>query len=407
MRYLGLLARLLYDPVGAVSALRAARPIGAAMLVAVPMTLLYELALTPLLRDVVAIVRFGAHDQGAAMIMFSYLYLAPRLLVPAVFLVAVYLPTALFFLGVFSPGVTVSDLMRRDYSTSLGVTLSVWSVTLALWLVPALLLADPTSFGNRVLWSALPLVTFLVPEIVNFERAASSGYGRATVAALLGGVSLYLLPVASSGIAFLLGSPLLLIITFVILRGVFRDWAAASGARRRLEQSLSAATLNPADASAHANLGLIYEERGELDRASEHYRRAIEIDPEELDARFGLGRVDRVRGRLAEAIASFDAVVQVDPDFRNGEVWREIGSTYYAAGQYEDALPIFERFAARRPSDAEGLYKLGLTFAALGRADEARASMQSVVDAVRMAPVYKHRLERRWLAEAESFLRNR
>jgi hypothetical protein len=33
--------------------------------------------------------------------------------------------------------------------------------------------------------------------------------------------------------------------------------------------------------------------------------------------------------------------------------------------------------------------------------------MRAVIEAVRTAPVYKYRLERRWLAEAESYLRER
>ena len=71
-----------------------------------------------------------------------------------------------------------------------------------------------------------------------------------------------------------------------------------------------------------------------------------------------------------------------------------------------DARAAFERFVSRRPSDAEGLYKLALTLDALGRRQEARERMQDVIEAVRTAPIYKYRLERRWLVEAEAFLRN-
>jgi tetratricopeptide (TPR) repeat protein len=406
MRYAALLARLLYDPAGAITALRASRPVGAAFLAAVPMTLAYELLLTEFARDVRAILSIGAFDEGAVAILGNYAHQLPRLLLPLVFIVAVYVPSALFVLGVLVRGSGPVETIRRDYVASLAAALSIWAVTLAVWLVPAVAFVDPSRAQSRLLWTLLPSAFFLVPMVVNFARVHEAGYGRAVVAAVLGGCSLLLLPLAMWA-TFLLTSPIVLILTFFVLRGVFKEWSAARAARERLRQSLEMATLNPADASAHVNLGLIYEEQGDADRAAEHYRRALEIDPGEPDARYQLGRIARERGQLAAAISHFDAVVQLDSAHRNSEVWREIGATYFAAAQYEDARAAFEHFVSRRPSDAEGLFKLGLTLQALGRAEEARACMQAVVDAVRTAPIYQYRLERRWLTEAESFLRER
>ena len=87
------------------------------------------------------------------------------------------------------------------------------------------------------------------------------------------------------------------------------------------------------------------------------------------------------------------------------EIWREVGATYLAAGQFADARDALERFLARRPSDPEALYLMGRAAAGLGDAGAAREWMQRCVEAVRTAPAYKYRADKRWLNEAQQFLR--
>ena len=62
-------------------------------------------------------------------------------------------------------------------------------------------------------------------------------------------------------------SPFLLFLLFLFLRGYFSEIKGNHRARVAFKQNLEAATLNPADASAHYNLGLIHQSRGELDQA--------------------------------------------------------------------------------------------------------------------------------------------
>ncbi|MFL6277972.1 MAG: tetratricopeptide repeat protein, partial [Blastocatellia bacterium] len=184
------------------------------------------------------------------------------------------------------------------------------------------------------------------------------------------------------------------------------DLIGQQRAREDFKRHLEIATLNPADASAHYNLGLIYQQRGQLDEARRSFSRAIEIDQNETDAYYQLGRISREEGRFSEAIQHFDAVVQRNQDHSQSEVWREVGRTYFEAGQTIDATAAFERFLARRPSDAEGHYRYGLALAQLGRSEEAAAEMRACISAARTAPAYKYRTEKRWMSDAEAFLRS-
>lgn len=204
----------------------------------------------------------------------------------------------------------------------------------------------------------------------------------------------------------ILASPFLLIMLFLLLRGYVSEVTRTHRAREAFKQNLEAATLNPADSSAHYNLGLIHQNRGELDAARERFERAVQIDEEEIDSHYQLGRIARQQKRWADAIKHFEQVVSRDPSHAQQEVWREIAATYIAAGQYGDAITALEPFMERRPSDPEALYLMGRAHAGLGHSREAASSMQACIEAVKTAPAYKYRAEKRWLNEAQQFIKS-
>src|SRR5213079_901348 len=231
---------------------------------------------------------------------------------------------------------------------------------------------------------------------------------RTIVVATLGGGGALILSQTLYGVFHtLLASPFILLMLFFLLRGYFSGIVSNQRARAAFKQNLEAATINPRDSSAHYNLGLIHQKRGELNEARERFQRAIEIDPDELDAHYQLGRIARAQGRLPEAIGHFEQVVQIDQSHAQQEIWREIGATYIAAGQYGDAREALERFLDRRENDPQGLYLMGRAYAGLGDQQEAASSMQACIDAVKTAPAYKYRIEKRWLNEAQQFLKGK
>lgn len=203
-----------------------------------------------------------------------------------------------------------------------------------------------------------------------------------------------------------LGSPFILFFLFLLLRGYFSDIIGSHRAKAAFRQNLESATLNPADASAHYNLGLIHQGRGELDEARARFERALEIDAEEIDASYQLGRIARQQKRYADAIQNFEQVVSRNPAHSQHEVWREVAATYIAAGQFEDARTALEQFLEHRPSDPEGLYLMGRAHAGLGHKREANSLMQACIEAVKTAPAYKYRASKRWLNEAQQFIKS-
>ena len=218
--------------------------------------------------------------------------------------------------------------------------------------------------------------------------------------------SIIVFPIVARLLSSVMGSPFLLFFAFMLLRSYFSDIMGSHRAKAAFKQNLESATLNPADASAHYNLGLIHQSRGELEEARQRFERALQIDDGEIDASYQLGRIARQQKRYADAIQNFEHVVARDPAHAQYEIWREVAATYIAAGQFEDARTALDQFLEHRPSDPEGLYLMGRAHAGLGHKREATSLMQACIEAVKTAPAYKYRTSKRWLNEAEQFIKS-
>jgi tetratricopeptide (TPR) repeat protein len=260
------------------------------------------------------------------------------------------------------------------------------------------------SFSLFAGWRVLPFCIGTVLAVRDVFRMSAA---RAFAVAFIAWFPCNLLfPIVSGLLSSVMGSPLLFFFVFMLLRGYFSDVMGSHRAKAAFRQNLESATLNPADASAHYNLGLIHQSRGELDAARERFERALKIDDGEVDASYQLGRIARQQKRYPHAIQHFEYVVARDPSHAQHEIWREVAATYIAAGQFEDARMALDQFLEHRPSDPEGLYLMGRAHAGLGHKREATSLMQACIEAVKTAPAYKYRASKRWLNEAQQFIKS-
>ncbi|HZE73489.1 MAG TPA: tetratricopeptide repeat protein [Pyrinomonadaceae bacterium] len=257
------------------------------------------------------------------------------------------------------------------------------------------------------LFRSVKILFFLAIAVIAIRDALRVSTLRSVVILLISLlIALLISPLWGLLLSPILASPFLLLMLFLFLRGYVGSILQTHRARESFRQNLEAATLNPADASAHYNLGLIHQQRGELDAARERFERAVKIDEEEIDAHYQLGRIARQQKRLTDAIKNFEPVVSRNPAHAQYEVWREVGSTYLEANQFEDARAALEEFLEHRPSDPEGLYLMGRAHAGLGHQREAASLMEKCIEAVKTSPAYKYRASKRWLNEAQQFLRS-
>ena len=267
-------------------------------------------------------------------------------------------------------------------------------------------LGDPVAISES-LFRMPKIALFLIGMILSVKEAFRISGLRAVVVTITSVLGVILImPLWAMLFSHIIGSPFLLLLVFILLRGYFADFMGQQRAKASFKKNMELATLNPADASAHYNLGLIHQSRGELDAARERFDKAVQIDPEEIDASYQLGRIARAQQRYVDAIQHFEQVVSRNPAHAQYEIWREVAATYIAAGQYEDARTTLEQFLEHRPSDPEGLYLMGRAHAGLGHRREATNLMQECIEAVKTAPAYKYRTSKRWMNEAQQFIKS-
>jgi tetratricopeptide (TPR) repeat protein len=434
MNWLRPLLMMFYAPPRGMAEVRDRAPLGQAALLAVLLQVAHSLV--GQWRELATLAgRFGSWT--AVGVLFSS--------AGAVLLVAlVYVPVSVLLANLFERRGSFGLVLRQEYATvgsttlyalaaaslltlplayldqAAGLSASVRDSLLALnAMLQQVSPQGPTEDESRALWSSMAALLpraglmLLIQPLTLFSLWAAAGvrevfrvawWKAALVAALSAGVMFLASPLVYI-FSTLLASPFLLLLVFVVVRSYFVEAQRSQRARASFRQNLEAATLNPADASAHYNLGLLHQERKEFGEARTRFLRAVEIDPEEADAHYQLGRIERAEGRLPEAIGHFGEVVARDDAHAQHEVWREAGATYLAAGQFSDARDALERFLDRRPSDPEALYLMGRAAAGLGDVRAAKEWMQRCVEAVRTAPAYKYRADKRWLNEAQQFLR--
>ena len=378
-----------------------------------------------------------ANPRSPATIFSVILQAAGSLVIIAL----VFCPLALFLANLFERRASFRLRLQQDYgplAATMFYALTAASLSATILTIAATLSGVQQTLANRMLGTLLAQRDQLPPEIIPLieQGVLRSGLLAAVLSvmvllaifgawAVIGIRVVFRLSWLQSAIVvfisgtllipasrlipivgMLLASPFLLLMVFLLLRGYFSEITRTQRARESFKQNLEAATQNPADASAHYNLGLIHQQRGELEAARERFERAIQIDDDEIDAHYQLGRIALQQKRFADAVKNFEQVVSRDQAHSQHEIWREVGGTYIAAGQFEDARDALERFLEQRPSDPEALYLMGRAHAGLGHRREAASSMQACIEAVKTAPAYKYRSDKRWLNEAQQFIKS-
>jgi tetratricopeptide (TPR) repeat protein len=324
---------------------------------------------------------------------------------PLLVLAVAYVPGCVLLSKVIAgPGGGLGTIFRRDYSPLLTCTAMAWSaanlpLAVAERTIPPAFAAFPIALAY--LYFAF-LMFFAVRTIFGTAN------GPASLIVCLSWLPLVAALFLWGPMHFLLGwlaSPFFLFYAYYYLGGEIGNLGAGLRSRQNFRRMLDAAAVNPHDAAAQYQLGLIYQERRAYTEAVQRFRKAVQIDPYETDAHYQLGRIAREQGRLEDALVHFQTVIDQDEKHRQSEILRELGAVYLAARQYPDALHELEQYVRRRPYDPEGLYYYGQTLDGVGRTAEARDAWERATEGVRTAPRYRARSVARWSRLAQKQIR--
>lgn len=152
-------------------------------------------------------------------------------------------------------------------------------------------------------------------------------------------------------------------------------WAGRKDEADRL--ALQALELSHEDAEALYQAGNAYYERGDLDRALEHYRRSLEMAPNSWQAHYGIGLVLADRGNIEPAMDHYGQALALNPDFADAHynlarLYEVRSDLDQAAGHYREAIRI-------QPEDVFSRNNLGILLARQGDLDAAQQQLEAAL----------------------------
>jgi TolB-like protein/DNA-binding winged helix-turn-helix (wHTH) protein len=130
-----------------------------------------------------------------------------------------------------------------------------------------------------------------------------------------------------------------------------------------------AIALDSSSSEGWVALGLSSWQNWDWARAEQEYRRAIALNPNNARAHDGLASVLDVLGRSEEGWREFLIAQELDPNQDH------LADALYQRSQFDRAIEIRQRIAARDPGDGYNHYALGLTYAQKGMYREFVAEM--------------------------------
>jgi Tfp pilus assembly protein PilF len=312
-------------------------------------------------------------------------------------LAVLYIPGVVLLVVLLESVGSFGVVIRRDYGSLLICALMAWAAGHLPFALAGFAL-DPLHLGARtalVLW-CLSAVCFGLFMALAVRTIFGGNFNRALLVISLASLSFAVQARIFSVVSPYLFSPFLLYYAYAMFRGDIGDIGFSLRQRQNFRRSMEAATVNPRDAEAHYQLGLVYRRRRQINEAVARFKQAIGIDWGETDAHFQLGCIARERGHLQEAIDHFSVVIEQDEKHSNHEIWREVGATYVAASMFAEARDALETFVERRAYDPEGLFCYGTCLEGLGQKDQAQEMFRRCVEAVNTMPYYRQGQLRKW-----------
>jgi hypothetical protein len=323
-----------------------------------------------------------------------------------VVMAVVFTPVCVLLLaamGHLGGGMTV---FFRDYMPVLAGLLFAWAA--AHLPLAGVWYAGMVTSDTAVVAQGLGVAYFLV--LAAFVLSTVMGVGLAlaaggAVAGLAASIAAALFLANTGGMLYFLASPWVLYFAYRTFGSDISSIGGGLAARQNFKRQLEAATLNPRDADAHYQLGLVYVQRRALSDAEASFRRALEIDSNEPDALFQLGRLLRQSGRDGEARELLERGARIDPKLASHQVWRELGAVALATSATAEALKHLEYYVNIREYDPEGLLLYGRALRASRRPDEARSAFERAIEAVRTAPKFRRSELGPWERQARQELK--
>ena len=130
-------------------------------------------------------------------------------------------------------------------------------------------------------------------------------------------------------------------------------------------------------------LGNTHYNKGELDQAIKHYKKAVDVKPDYHAGFYGLGIAYFGKGQFVEAIECFKKAVELKPDYH--EAWAFMGNAYDDKGEFAEAIECFKKAVELKPDYHEAWTLMGNAYDDKG---EFAQAIECFKKAVELKPDY-------------------
>ena len=135
---------------------------------------------------------------------------------------------------------------------------------------------------------------------------------------------------------------------------------------------------NPKAWMAHNNLGTVLLQKGQVDEAIIHFRKALEIETDHPDVQANLGSALLQKGELDEAITQYYKALEIKPS--QALVHYDLGNALLLKGQVDEAVAHFKKALELKPAYADVYNNLGIVLFQKRQVDQAIAYYQKALE---------------------------
>ena len=164
---------------------------------------------------------------------------------------------------------------------------------------------------------------------------------------------------------------------------VFNSWTGSREERLQMAEELArrAIATNSSEPWGFVALGLVYQLKVRNDEALPLFERAHALNPNDYYVKEALGYAVTYAGSAERGVELLEQAQRLNP-YHTAEHPLSLGSAYFFAERYQDAIAAINRITSRQGAPAYWLFKAA-THAQLGQLDEAHAA---VAEALKLDP---------------------
>ena len=140
-----------------------------------------------------------------------------------------------------------------------------------------------------------------------------------------------------------------------------------------------AISLDESDGLSHACLGSVFTRMRQHEQAIAAGKRAVKLDPNGAQVHLILGQSLNFAGRPDEAIGYLNKAIRLNP-FPPYLYPNALGQSYLLKRHYEKALTEYKKALQLAPVSPPIYIHIAVTYALLGREEEARASAEKALE---------------------------